>query len=320
MIILCVFGFLSKSFASQYNILVVMSYNPEMPWVMDIQRGIDMTLGKTANTRYFYLDTRNNYDKGPEKAKEAFALYQEMNPDGVIVADDNAQSMFTVPYLKDKVQTPVIFCGVNAEADAYGYPASNVTGVLERIHYIETISFLQMIVPTVKSVGFLMADNQTAVGYIEQAKKEQERFSASVVDYKLAKTDKETIRMLKELEEKCDALFVDNISGLKDENGQTVYEEDFLPALLEKSEKPTFGCNILAVEKGVLCAVVKTGQNQGELAARMLLEAIKGKPIKDMPVIQNRQGKRYINGTTMQKLGIQPKASFLVGAEIVRTK
>jgi len=28
------------------------------------------------------------------------------------IADDNAQSMFVLPYLKDKVKTPVMFCAV----------------------------------------------------------------------------------------------------------------------------------------------------------------------------------------------------------------
>ena len=63
------------------------------------------------------MDTKKNIEGGVRKAKDAYELYRRLQPDGVIAADDNAQSMFVVPYLKDRYDVPVIFCGVNALPD-----------------------------------------------------------------------------------------------------------------------------------------------------------------------------------------------------------
>ena len=48
----------------------------------------------------------------------------------MIASDDNAQKYLVVPYLKG-TQVPVIFNGVNWDASAYGFPTSNVTGMIE---------------------------------------------------------------------------------------------------------------------------------------------------------------------------------------------
>ena len=101
-------GGASAADKARYNVLVVMSYAPDYKFVQEIQEGIESVLSDNSQIEYVYLDTRNNFAGGPQKAKMAYELYKKLRPDGVIVADDNAQSMFTVPYLKDKVKTPVM--------------------------------------------------------------------------------------------------------------------------------------------------------------------------------------------------------------------
>ena len=51
----------------------------------------------------------------------------------------------------------------------------------------------------------------------------------------------------------------------------------------------------------------------------MLLKAIKGTPIKHIPITANKYGKRMLNVTVMKDLGIRPKRRALVGTELVRT-
>ena len=91
------------------------------------------------------MDTKVNIKDGPKKAKEAYALFQQIEPDGLITADDNAQRLFVLPYLKGRYTTPVMFCGVNSAAEQYGYPTSNVSGILERGHISESIAFAKQL-------------------------------------------------------------------------------------------------------------------------------------------------------------------------------
>jgi ABC-type uncharacterized transport system substrate-binding protein len=306
--------------AAPFKVLAVMSYHEDMPWDQQIKEGMESVLSGTCDIEYAYLDTRKNYDGGTEKAKEIYARYQELNPDGVIVADDNAQEMFVLPYLKDKVKTPVIFCGVNAKPETYGYPASNVSGILERIHFIETIAFLQQIVPSVRTVGYLMNDNKTAQGYADQAKAEENTFPVKTAGYKFPKTLDEAVKDIETLKPRCDALFIDNLEGMKDNNGIAVNEKEIFPALLKAFGKPTFAANTLAVKRGVLCAVVKTGQEQGAKASEMLLKAMQGTPVSQIPIIRNQNGLPMINVVTMKALDIKPSRMILQGAELVKTE
>ena len=74
---------------------------------------------------YTHLDVykRQKADRasGPKCAEEAYALFQQFQPDGVIAADDDAQAMFVAPFLKDKTDKPVMFNGVNTEPDPVSY-------------------------------------------------------------------------------------------------------------------------------------------------------------------------------------------------------
>ena len=89
---------------------------------------------------------------------------------------------------------------------------------------------------------------------------------------------------------------------------------------METTNKPIIGANLYHVEDGALCAVVKTGEEQGMTAAAMLLRALEGTPITDLPVTRNYKGKRIINITTMHGLGIKPQPRLLIGVHLVTTK
>ncbi len=61
--------------AAACKILVVMSYEENNPWCMEIKEGIDSVLANRCEIQYFYMDTKNNLKDGPRKAKEAYNQY-----------------------------------------------------------------------------------------------------------------------------------------------------------------------------------------------------------------------------------------------------
>jgi len=144
--------------AAEFKVLVVMSYEANNPWVIEIREGIDSVLAASSEITYFYMDTKVSPAAGPRKGEEAYALYQRLQPDGVIVADDDAQAMFVVPFLKDKVRTPVMFNGVNNSAAKYGFPATNVSGILERAHVRESLAFAKQLIPSIRTACFMTND------------------------------------------------------------------------------------------------------------------------------------------------------------------
>jgi hypothetical protein len=162
---------------------------------------------------------------GVIKAKEAYELYLQFRPDGVIAADDNAQSMFVLPYLKDKVETPVMFCAVNEEPEIYGYPASNVSGILERNFIKESIAFAKQLVPSINRIGFLVKDSPSGYGVRKQVEGESDLYLAEIADFKLVKTIEETLVVHKEYDKISDALFISATNGILDAEGKPMDNE-----------------------------------------------------------------------------------------------
>ncbi|MDD2318662.1 MAG: ABC transporter substrate binding protein [Geobacteraceae bacterium] len=301
------------------KVLVVMSYHESISWESGVRDGIEAALGETCEIRYRYLDTKYNFDRAAERAVEAYRFYQEYQPDGVLAVDDDAQSFFVVPYLKNKVETPVVFCGVNAEPEKYGYPASNVTGVLERAHFRESIAFLRQLVPTVHNICYLIADNPTGRSYYRQLTREAVTYPLKPAAIRMVTSLEQAKSVSRQLVKTCDSLFLITLEGLKDAAGVPLSEKDIFPVLVKSFNKPVIGVNAFSIRFGLLCAVVKSSREQGSMAARMLLAAMQGTSLSSLPITRNSDGKRMINVTVMKEMGIKARPVVLRGAELVTT-
>jgi ABC-type uncharacterized transport system substrate-binding protein len=304
-----------------------MSYEEpgENPWSKEIKEGIDSVLAKTHELTYFYMDTKVNLGGGEKKAQEAYSFYQKLQPDGVITADDNAQSMFVLPYLlENKVKVPIMFCGVNASAVKYGYakkqdprkPVTNVSGILERGHIRESVAFIKQLIPSIQTIGILAKDSPSGKALLNQIKAESDTYHVKVGVAKLVRTV-EDIMKEKERLQQGDAIYIDSIKGIRDGEKSLSYKE--VIGIINKTfDIPVIGANKYHVTQGALCAVVKTGYEQGETAAEMLLKAMRGTPVRDIMISQNYEGRRIINVTVMRKMGIKAKPTVLIGTELVK--
>jgi ABC-type uncharacterized transport system substrate-binding protein len=304
--------------AASYKILVVMSYEEENPWCIQIKEGIDSVFAGNSELIYYYMDTKKNLKGGIQKAKNAYELYKQFRPDGVIAADDNAQSMFVVPYLKDKVKVPVMFCAVNEEPGKYGYPASNVSGILERNFIGESIAFALQLVPAIRRVGFLAKDSPSGRGIQKQVEMEADSYLVKSAGFQLVKTIEETRAVVAEYNKTSDALYIDATNGILDSNGRPLNNEQVTKTIAQFYQNLLIGANNFHVKYGVLCAVVKSGNAQGRISAQMLLKAIEGTVIKQIPITRNKYGKRLLNVAVMKEMGIKPKRRVLVGTELVK--
>lgn len=302
------------------KVLVVFSYERDFPWDVEIREGIEAAFQGAVELHYFYMDTKVNLAAGRQRAAEAFARYQQLQPDGVIAADDNAQSMFVVPYLKNRVATPVMFCGVNAAPEIYGYPAKNVSGILERFHLEETIAFSRQFSPGIKTFAVLIKQSPVASLVQAQLDADAEKLSARLVAFQQVSSEAQALQVATELRGQADLLLVESLQGILDSSGQPVREQVLVPQIVRRFAGPTAATNAHTVKYGALNAVIKSGREQGRKAARLLLQALRGVPLEQLPISRNYCGKRMLNLTTLQQLGITPQPIALRGAELVRTE
>lgn len=307
--------------AKSCRVLVVMSYHDSYVWQQEEKEGIEKVLGKHCDIRFFNLNMKVDPDRGRQKAQEAYELFQTFRPDGVIVTDDAAQAVFVVPYLRDKVTTPVVFCGVNRDAEEYGFPASNVTGVLERFHTKETIALMMQLIPSAKSVGFVMRGNEpSTVGIFRQMKEESRTYPLKVAGFWEPTSYEEALKVVEELKTQAEVLWVDHMEGLKDVHGRPYSNKELIKKMAEIwGNRPVICGQEHTVRYSCLLTVVESGVEQGMTAAKMLQKAMGGVPIEKIPVTRNYTGFKVINATVMEKLGLSPRPLILKGAKLVTT-
>ncbi len=298
------------------KVLVVASYHAGYNWEEQIISGLKQELPGVEWT-VFYMDTKRNLAGASRKGAEAFRLYQEIRPDAVITLDDNAQDFFVVPYLREKVETPVIFCGVNDDASRYGFPAANVTGVLEKKHYRESISFAQFIEPSVRKVAVLYRPSPSNRVNLAQIEKEKGTYTAEIIAVAGVQTVAEAMRATAAFEADADALLLLNMSGLVDDDGNRVEGERVIRLITEKTNLVTIGVSSWEIAAGALAGVVKSGEEQGRLAAELLLAHWQGRGIDELPVTSNRNGRRSLNLATLNRLKIPLRPDIIVGTKIV---
>jgi len=299
------------------RVLVVMSYHSGNVWQDQQREGIGAGL-KGLEIRYFDLDTKRNAEGGESRAAEAFRLYQEFKPDVVIASDDNAQSLFVLPYLKGKVETPVIFCGVNNDAAKYGYSANNVTGVLEIKHVKETISLAQLILGDFRKLVVIYKENTSNILNLQQIKLEEKMYPVDNIEVISLKTMEEAVAKLQSLEKEVGAVLVLNLTGITDRNGENIENHEAVKILVRDTKVPLISTEDYVVEAGALCGVVKSGFEQGAIAARMVRDVLSGKEVNRIGVDRNRNGQRYINLATAKQLGITLCKEAILGSRLIK--
>jgi ABC-type uncharacterized transport system substrate-binding protein len=301
----------------RYKVLVVFSHEKNAPWDVAIREEIERVLQPYADLTFFYMDTKAFLQHCLEKGQEAYNLYQRLKPDGIITVDDNAQSMFVVPYLKGKLDIPLMFCGVNADPAVYGYPTKRITGVLERFHLEESIALTRQLAGKIDSFSFMVKKGPVADILRHQLTEEKEHYSANLISFMTPDSLEEALDMARAARKDSDLLFLVGLFGLKN-GGVPASEREIVPQLVTAFAKPTAGIAASVVKSGALSAVITNGREHGYRAATMLLKALHGTPVSQIPVTRNSQGERVVNVSTLKRLNLSPDPIALRGVELVR--
>lgn len=263
------------------------SYNQGYAWSDGIEQGILSALeGKHVKFGSFHMDTKQcknsecmlNAAQNARKAIEAFA------PDVLIASDDNAQKYLIVPYYKNS-SLPVIFCGVNWNAANYGYPAENVTGMIEVELVKETIEHMRRFARG-NRVGYISgntASDRKIIGWLNKLFFDMKMEAVRVSDFGMFQ--KEFIS----LQQRVDMLFIRNYAGI--EGWDELNAKKFIARNLTI---PT-GSNNDFMAPYVIFTLGKIPQEQGEYAAKTALKVAAGAQISDFPIKTNKRARMTVN-------------------------
>ena len=284
------------------RVLYVDSYHEGYEWSDGITEGVKSVLDNAGVVlKVFRMDTKRNGSEAYKKssALQAKEVIESFRPDVVIASDDNASKYLIEPYYKN-TKLPFVFCGVNYTAEAYGFPCSNVTGMLEvppAIKLIYSLKHFKRIV----TVGYLAADTLTERKDGEYTKRDVRE------DYveRYVKTFDEWKTEFSRMQDEVDVLIVGNNAGIKDWNNAEA--ERFA---VNNTRIPT-GCLLDWMAPEAFLGATRSAREQGAYAATTALKILDGTSPADIPVVGNVEANIIINMKIAHKLGIKVPNSFL---------
>ena len=302
---------------AEKKILIIFSYHPEYPWVVKETAGAeDVLKDKGIMIEKFYLDTKRHTDSEwwENIAYKAVNKIDEFKPDIVIVFDDNACQLVAKKYIGKNL--PFVFSGMNAEPEDYGFPAENITGVIERHHIKESIELLRKLVPDAKKCAIITDSSQTSMGFLNGIKGIE--YPIEICEFYTINDFIEWKEKVNELQSKVDAigLFTYHTIKKKDEE-LSLPPEEVLQWTLENNKLPEFALLDFAIQNGALCGVALSVSEQGKAAAEIALRILEGtKPI-DIPIKCPEKGNSIINQKRAKELNIKIPDDLVEEVEVI---
>ena len=151
----------SLAFGAQKTILVIESYNAQYSWDASYMQGLAETVGPNYTITSFEMDTKRvPADQYENRARMAWDKYKQVQPDLVVLGDDNALKFLGPEFVK--TTTPTIYLGINNNPRAYlGEDFRKMTGVLEHPLLKRNISDLSTLVKPVHNKVLVLFDSGT---------------------------------------------------------------------------------------------------------------------------------------------------------------
>ena len=298
-----------------------MSFDSPWRWTDGQVSGFKAGLGEVqAQFRVFQLDTKHN--KTPEararKGQEARALIDALKPDLVYTSDDDALDLVTRHYAGSAL--PFVFSGVNKDLADHGLAAAtNVTGVLEREHFTQSVNLLQRMVPQAKRLAVICDLAPHWAPVIERIRdKMAELPGTTLVAVDRVKTFAEFQERVLAYPEVADAVVYLGIFTLTDPQGATVPYQEVQRWTVEHSRLPEISFWIDRIFHGVLAAVTVSEWEQGVAAGRLARAIlIDGQAPSELPIRPTLKGHPAINLARARQLGIAVSSTLLLSAEVV---
>ncbi len=293
------------------RVFIVHSYDLDYSWVRDINTGLERVLLKYPYTiKYFYMNTKRNPDKEyiEKVGKIAREMINDWQPDILIAIDDNAQEFVAKHFLNHK-KIKIIYSGVNAEPERYGYEkANNVTGILERLPFDAFKEVFLQILPlnSNKRKIIHIADASETSVYIQKEIEELNWSPMILQKTILCKTIDEWNQAIDYAQKNADILFITHYHTIKDKNGIVIPPPKIIKITEPKLIIPAIGSWGFFVEDGGMMAVAVSPYEQGEIPAKMAVQILEGeKNINEIPPLVSKMFVIYIRNENILRRNLK---------------
>ena len=291
------------------KILFIDSYHQGYAWSDGIESGIRQVLeGRNVTLQVHRMDTKRNKTEEFKKqaALKAKAVIEEFKPDVVIAADDNASKYLIVPYYRGG-NLPFVFAGINWDATRYGFPARNVTGMVE-INAVESLLDTLRTFSGGVTVG-LLSDDTTSTQ--KEVKTYAEVLNLRFDKVSLVTNFADWKQAYLEMQDSVDVLFFYNNAGIEGWNDQEASR-----FALENARIPS-GAVQAWMAPYVLLVFPKDAVEQGEWAATTALQILQGVSPQSIPITTNKRTTPMMNSEMARNLQLEIPRELIQGGAAI---
>ena len=290
------------------TVLVISSYHREYPWDNDYLNAIHSVLGEQNQIEEAFLDTKRLHPEEFEaSADRALTVAERVQPDVVILGDDNALK-YMVPRL-DSMQVPMVFLGVNSHPDEYGFSdIAQLTGVLERPLYRQTIRHLRKVLNQRDRFLVLMDDSETMRFAVteEWGAQRTVEIQGSVLDIVNTNDADAWLEAVHTAHEQYDAVIFGTYHTIRYSDGSYAEPDDLIAQAYMDAQIPLFAFWDFLVGPGMAAGgYVLAGYDQGLAAARMADLILRGMSVSSVPMTRGEAGLYLFSRSGIDRWGLR---------------
>jgi two-component system cell cycle sensor histidine kinase/response regulator CckA len=305
-LVLCSTRILQGAPDERTQILFLHSYHKSL-WTDKLTEGYYSVLSSLPDTDFHieYMDTKKLMSDQYLAALLSIytAKYDQVSFDIVITSDDNAFHFALANQQEVLNNSPIVFCGVNRFGQLMLADNTNVTGVIEKGDFDDTLACAADVFPNARSLYIVCDSTRTAQinlqGLLSSLKKNKHPFSPIVLQN----------LSVEELKNRCASL-PDNsllffISFWQDSNGKPVLPDE-LEDVFRSAAVPVFGRSEWMLGKGILGGKCVSGFHTGIHAADMAVQILSGAPAASIPVNLKGGNQFLFDYELLQKFKVNP--------------
>ncbi len=259
----------------------------------------------------FIMDTKRNssQDYIENKAAQLYYSISFIDPDIVLVSDDNALKYLIKPYFSES-DPPVVFCGINWSDKEYDLQAVKVTGMLEILPLADVLLTMKSYYPWMKKL--LVLNENTTTSRKEKLLLDTlfNRVGVSAEHELVDDFDSWKTSFIKG-NEMYDIIYISTNGAIKDWD-----KDEAVKFINQHITVPVVTCEDFMMPYAVV-GMTKVAKEQGIWTATTAKKILNGESPSDIPVTRNQESAIWLNTRLAEKINFQPDSEFLKKAKIV---
>lgn len=328
-----------STFAQAGDVFIVHSYRldnicgePQQQGVLESLAEAGFNQGDNLVVHTYAMDTKkvnNTPELIDRQADIVLEKVKEIKPDVLVLLDDNAFSAVGLRLVDSGVN--VVFSGMNGQPEDYdrkvkwmdsrSKPGHNITGVYEKLHFIDACRVQKKILPDLEKILVLSDESPTGKAVMKQVQKEIAEAGDSL-GIKFEKVIAHSWEEYTEIVRKSSSdpsigTIYPAVTLLKDAEGRTYSTSEIVTWTVANCQIPGISINYSFARLGMLGGAGVDFIAMGRQAGKMVVAILNGTSPADIPIEDAQRYAFVFNLKRAKELGMVIPSDILMAADVI---